>query len=163
MAVDFNKAACIENTSANVFGICDDAPPSKNPAYLDYANSDEWIAWVENDLSKIVTFTAVDHCIDILPANAERCDGMLRYDDTIIFVELKDRTSSGWLGKARDQLNSTIDIFKNEVGLNGLNRFYAYVSNKQRPRFNAANASIAEEFEDNTGFVLQVKEVIKIQ
>ena len=123
----------------------------------------QWIAWVENDLSKPVTFTAVDHCIDILPANAERCDGMLRYDDTIIFVELKDRTSSGWLGKARDQLNSTIDIYKNEIGLNGLNRFYAYVSNKQRPRFNAANASIAEEFEDNTGFVLQVKEVIKIQ
>lgn len=163
MAVDFNKAACIENTSENVFGICDDPPPAKTPAYLDYANSDEWIAWVENDLSKPVTFTAIDHCIDILPATAERCDGMLRYDDTIIFVELKDRDSGRWLGKAIDQLESTINIFRNEVGFNGLSRFYAYVSNKQRPYFYAANSSLAEEFEDNTGFVLQVGQVIKIQ
>lgn len=162
MAVDFNKAACIENTSANVFGICDDPPPATSPAYLAFANSDDWIAWVENDLNKEVTFTAIDHCIDNLPANAERCDGMLRYDNTLVFVELKDRDSGRWLGKARDQLESIIDIYKNEVGLNGFNRFYAYVSNKQRPYFYAANASLAEEFEVNTGFVLQVVQVIKI-
>jgi hypothetical protein len=162
MAVNFNKAVCIENTSANIFGICDAPPPATNPAYLDFADSDSWIAWVENDLGKTVTFTAIDHCIDILPANAERCDGMLSYDSTLVFVELKDRDSGRWLGKAKDQLLSTINIFKHEVGLNGMNRYYAFVSNKQRPYFYAANASLAEEFEVNTGFVLQVEQVIKI-
>jgi hypothetical protein len=37
------------------------------------------------------------------------------------------------------------------------------VANKQRPYFHAANPSIAEEFEDETGFVLLVEQVIKVQ
>ncbi|MFP5041504.1 hypothetical protein [Parasediminibacterium sp. JCM 36343] len=163
MALDFNKASFTETTSATIFGICDTPPPATNSAYLDYAKSDDWIACVENDLSKPVIFTAIDHCTDIVPPDAERCDGMLRFEDTIIFVELKDRNSGRWLGKAKDQLSSTINIYKKEIGLNGLTKFYAYVSNKQRPYFYAANMSLAEEFEADTGFVLQVEQVIKIQ
>lgn len=168
MAVDFSNPDCIENTNALVFGICDD-PPTKEkpgePAYLDFEDSEKWIAWVDNDLGKQVTFTAVDHCIDIKRANGEvesSCDGMLNYDSTLIFVELKDSNRSGWLGKAIDQLQVTIGIYKAELGLNGYNRYYAYVANKQRPYFNAANPALAEKFEDDTDFILMVDQVVKI-
>ena len=87
---------------------------------------------------------------------------MLKYDKTIIFVELKDRDSGRWLGKAKDQLVITIKIYKRDTGLGIHDRFYAYVANKQRPFFYAANSSIAEQFEDETGFILVVEHVIKL-
>ena len=127
MAVDFKKSACREKTNANLFGICDDPPPTKNPAYLDYSDSDNWIAWVDNQLTKSITFTAIDHCIEIDSSRGERCDGLLEFDTTIIFVELKDRDGGRWLGKARDQLKNTIDIYNIEVGLGGYTRLYAYM------------------------------------
>lgn len=66
MAVDFAKPACISSTNAKIFGICDDPPPSVDPAYLSYTNAEEWIVWVDNDQEKDITFTAIDHCIEIL-------------------------------------------------------------------------------------------------
>ncbi len=163
MAIDFNKAVCVKHTTVAVFGICDDPPPDENPAYIDYTDSEKWIAWVDNEHRKQITFTAIDHCIEIDHAEGKRCDAMLHYDTTLVFVELKDRDSAGWLGTARDQLKNTIEIFKLEVGLNGYNRFYAYVSNKQRPHFHAANPVLAEQFEDDTDFILIVDPVIIIQ
>ena len=166
MAVDFFKPACIGTTSETVFGICDDPPPDENPAYLDFTDSENWIAWVENDAGRQITFTAIDHCIEIIRTDGRKessCDGLLNYESTLIFVELKDRDSGRWLGKARDQLKITIDTYKEKPGLNGYNRFYAYVANKQRPYFNAANPSLAEQFEDDTDFILIVNPVIKIQ
>ncbi len=165
MAIDFNKLGCSKNTNIDVFGICDDPPPDRNPAYLDFAESENWIAWVDNQQCKDVLFTAIDNCIEIDRANGEResrCDGMLQYDVTLLFLELKDRDSSGWLGKARDQLKKTIEIFKNENGLNGFNKYYACVANKQRPRSVAAYSSLAEQFEDETGFIFKVDQIIKI-
>jgi hypothetical protein len=162
MAIDFNKPACISPTQATEFGICDDPPPDENPAYLDFTNCEKWIAWVSNDFGRLISFTAIDHCIEIDEAEGERCDGMLQYEETMIFVELKDRDSGRWLGKARDQLKNTIDLYEAEVGFDGYNRFYAYVANKQRPYFNAANPVLAEQFEDDTNFILIVDPVIII-
>jgi hypothetical protein len=165
MAINFNNPTCIENTSELHFGICDDPHPDTNPAYLDYTDCDKWIAWVENDYGKVVKFTAIDHCIEILRANGDdesRCDGMLEYETTVIFVELKDRDSGRWLGGAMDQLATTISIYKREVGLNGKTRLYGYVANKQRPYFKAANSTLAEKFEDDTGFILIIDPFIKI-
>lgn len=165
MAVNFVDPNCIASTNEKVFGICDDPPPSIDPAYLDFVDDTKWVAWVDNDKGKDVIFTAIDHCIEIKRPNGETessCDGMLQYDTTLIFVELKDRDSGRWLGKARDQLQTTIDTYKSDEGLNGYTRYYGYVANKQRPYFNAANPAIAEQFEDDTGFVLVVDQVIKI-
>ncbi len=166
MAVNFADPICDTSTNEKVFGICDEPPPANNPAYLDSVNSDKWIAWVENDLGKNVTFKAIDYCIDIKRANGERessCDGLLRYDTTLAFVELKDRDSGRWHGKARDQLQITMDVYKRDVGLNGYNRFYGYIANKQRPYFHAANPVLAEQFEVETGFILIVDPFIKVQ
>ena len=87
---------------------------------------------------------------------------MLHYDTTLIFVELKDRDSGRWLGKARDQLETTIDIYKANGDVNTYFRRYGYVANRQRPYFNAASPALAEQFEDDTGFVLVIDDFIKI-
>ena len=50
-----------------------------------------------------------------------------------------------------------------KVGLIGFNRYYSYVANKQRPYFYAANPSLAEQFADETGFILRVDPFIKIE
>lgn len=166
MAVNFADLNCITKTNEKVFGICDDPPPSEDPAYLDFVDAPKWIAWVDNNNGKNLTFTAIDHCIEIKRPNGETessCDGMLQHDTTLIFVELKDRDSGRWLGIARDQLQITIDTYKTNAGLNGYTRFYGYVANKQRPYFNAANPALAEQFEDDTGFVLVVDHFIKIE
>lgn len=45
-----------------------------------------------------VTFTAIDHCIETLRADGsmdKRCDGVLTYGTTVIFVELKERGGKG--------------------------------------------------------------------
>lgn len=165
MAVDFRKPACLTVTSEKVFGICDDEPPPAKQAYLDFENSDAWIAWVDNKGGKEVQFTAIDNCIEIRRANGEqesRCDGMLTHDRTITFVELKDRDSGRWLGDASDQLKVSIDIYSNEVGLADFDRYFAYVVNKKRPNFKAASKSFTEQFTDETGFILKVDQVIKI-
>lgn len=60
MAVNFKKPACVTVTNEAIFGICDDAPPSVEPAYLSFQNAEKWIAWVENNQKKDVTFTAID-------------------------------------------------------------------------------------------------------
>jgi hypothetical protein len=162
MAIDFSKQSCVTQTTEQVFGIYDDQHPAKNPAYLVFVDIDSWIGIVENDSAKEVTFTAIDHCIEIIDSEGERCDGMLTYDSTLVFVELKDRNSSGWLGKAKDQLENTIKLYKREVGLGDYNRFYAQIVNKQRPYFANMSITLAQEFEDNTGFILRVDPFITI-
>lgn len=153
----------------DTFGICDDPPipgmPAK-PAYLDYADSDKWIAWVDNSAAREVTFTAIDHCIEILRPNGEEessCDGMLTYAQTLVFVELKDRDSGRWVGKARDPLQITIDKYRSEASILPSVRKEAYIVNKQRPTFYAGSAAINEQFETDTGgFILHVKDTIMI-
>jgi hypothetical protein len=171
MAVDFKNQACITQTSEREFGICDDPPLKVNgtivntPAYLDYNQKSNWIATVENSASRPVVFTAIDNCVDIRRPNGDKeksCDGMLQHDTTIIFVELKDRDSSHWLGTGIKQLKATISAYKVEVGLAPYTRFYAIVANKQRPKFNASTTSEVAKFMNETGFILETTTVIKI-
>lgn len=157
MAINFFEPQCTTNTSEKVFGIYD-IPP----ATLEFDNSEVWIAWVDNEYQKEITFTAVDGCLNIPRNEGERCEAMIRYDDTLIFIELKDRDGGRWAGKARDQLANTIKLYKRDAGLNGYNRLYSYIANKQRPNFKSGGKSFSQQFEDETGFILRVSDVIKI-
>ncbi len=163
MAIDFSKQSCITQTNEQVFGIYDDPHPAKNPAYLVFEYIDSWIGIVENDLAKEITFTAIDHCIEIIDIEGERCDGMLSYASTVVFIELKDRDGGRWLGKAKDQLENTIRLYKRDAGLGNYNRFYAQIVNKQRPSFVTMSKTLAQKFEDNTGFILRVDQYITIR
>lgn len=131
MLVDFFKAGCQTQTNEELFGLCDDSNATKKEkAYLDFIDKEKWIATVINNKNKEITFTAIDYCVLIWDRNIDnpsRCDGMMNYEDTIIFIELKTR---GRNTLTTDQLEKTILPFLENVDIDNYNVKKAYVSNK---------------------------------
>lgn len=158
MAIDFFKAACRSVTSEKVFGIVD-APPAK----LVFSNEADPNVWVDNAGAKELTHTAIDDCLDIPWAEGKRCESMITYDDVLMFIELKDRDGGKWAGEARSQLINTIKLFKRDASIEAYNRHYGHIANKQRPNFKAGGKNFSQQFEDETGFILRVSDVIKIE
>lgn len=118
MSPDFEQKSCQSYSNAKKFGICDKAAPNKDPAYIDEVNGKNWIAVVENYYNRLICFTALDHCIDFIDEKKKMqkvCDGMLTYGKTVIFIELKERSSkknNDWIMEAETQLNLSIRNFK---------------------------------------------------
>lgn len=158
MAIDFFQVGCQSQTAETVFGIYD-APP----ATLSFENSEDWHVWVDNPNAKEVMHTAIDDCLGIPDAEGERCESMITYEDVLVFIELKDRRGGRWAGKARNQLINTIALFKRDAGIAPYTRYYGHIANKQRPHFKAGGMRFSQEFEDETGFILRVSDVIKIE
>lgn len=117
-----------------VFGLCDD--DNDLPAYIDddVANKNsKWIAQVNNDSLKEIDFYPVDHCIELKRADnteAQRCEGILRYEDNnILFIELKD-SRADWLTKAMEQIIETMSFFFDNYDSEAFN-IKAWICNKQ--------------------------------
>ncbi|WP_293298852.1 hypothetical protein [Pedobacter sp. UBA4863] len=168
MSIDFFKASCQTTTNNIQFGLCDDDDvfPNETPAYVDDVDPAIWIAEVSNPKGIHVTFTAIDHCIDgILRSDGEndnKCDGMLTYPESILFVELKNRKSGGWVTKGLDQINKTIVHFTNNNDINLYPNKLAYISNNLRPNFSKSYLSVIQKFKDDTDFNLNIKRLIEI-
>lgn len=108
MKVDFFKKKCQKLIRDSEFGICDDN--NKQPAYTDINDKSKWIATVFNDIPKEIVFTAIDNCVDIFRDNRDmdsRCDVMLNYEDTLIFVELKHKRKN-WKSEGLAQIEATL-------------------------------------------------------
>jgi len=106
---------------------------------LDEKNGAKWIAVVENEELKEIHFIAIDNCIDIWRDEVKkemekRCDGMLWYETSIIFVELKDRVSkkdkNAWVEDGEKQLKCTIEYFEKTEQSNNFREKRAYIANK---------------------------------
>lgn len=163
MAVNFFQNACKTSSDKNIFGICDDSPNS--PAYIDENTRSKWIAIVSNPQNKRADFYAIDNCVEILKPNGDlesRCDGLLKENQNLIFIELKERESKGWFGKGSKQLKTTIDVFLANYNASNFNSIEAYVCNSLKPRSNPARASSIQKFYDETGFILRDKQLIII-
>jgi hypothetical protein len=158
MAINFFEAKCTSVTSEKVFGIID-TPPST----VVFNNAEDWNVWVDNVNEKEISHTAIDDCLEIPHTEGKRCESMITYDDVITFIELKDRDGGRWAGEARDQLKNTIALFKRDANINNYKRLYGHIANKQRPHFKAGGKNFSQQFEDETGFILRVSDVIKIQ
>lgn len=168
MIVDFNEKKCQTASKRKIFGICDDPPPAKKPAYIDEINGSNWIAVVENEHQYPVTFTAIDNCIEILKEDGkmkQRCDGMLTYNSTVIFVELKDRDAqrNAWVEAAIPQLKSSIKSFEDTLTSENYEKKLAYISNKQNPKFKSTQQSRMNAFFDETNYVLRIQGRINLQ
>jgi hypothetical protein len=160
MSFTLPAKGCETYSSIKKFGLCDDAPPAKNPAYIDEDDGRKWIAIVSNELMHEVTFTAIDNCIEEMRADgkmAKRCDGVLTYPSTIIFVELKERGALGpkWVKDAEDQLRITIDNFEN-TNPNLYIVKKAYIANNQHPEFKSSQMARMDKFTDEMGYELQI-------
>lgn len=138
MSIDFKVAKCQTNSNRKLFGLCDDPPPAKKPAYIDENDGAKWIAVVVNDDCYAVTFTAIDNCIDIKRTDGtmdKRCDGVLTYDTKVIFVELKQRGALGsaWVKDAEIQLRTTIGYFEKTDDAEEFTQKKAYIANSEHP------------------------------
>ncbi|QSV65754.1 MAG: hypothetical protein HEQ12_01450 [Aphanizomenon flos-aquae DEX188] len=167
MSINFFDTNCQSQTNQPKFGLCDDPPPSENPAYININDSRKWIAIVENNQKIEVIFTAIDNCIQILRSNGEeenRCDGMLTYNNHIIFVELKTRKSenSKWVGKGEEQLKNTISVFIANHDLAIYKSKKAYIANNKKPNFQSSQSERMARFEAETGFRLIIQNAIKV-
>lgn len=168
MSVNFNEENCQTNSNRRTFGLCDDPPPARNPAYIDEANGENWIAVVENESQQKIIFTAIDNCIEILRQDGkskQRCDGMLTYNSTVIFVELKDRDAKGnaWVEDAIPQLKSSIESFEDTEIADEYTKKLAYISNRQHPKFKSTQQSRMNAFYEETNYVLRIQGRINIQ
>lgn len=166
MPVNFFDAVCQTPTNAILFGICDTQPPPQSPAYISTTHTGDWIAIVDNPNSVDVIFTAIDNCIVILKANGvdkdSSCDCMLTYQNTIIFIELKERQSQGWLVKADNQIRNTILHFTANNNMAAFSSKTAYIANSLRPNMASSEMTRKQKFKDDTDFFLKIQNTISI-
>ena len=170
MAIDFFNNQCQQVSSEKIFGLCDDKEDNK-PAYLDEENGAKWIAVVENEELKEIHFIAIDNCIDIWRDEVRkemdnRCDGMLWYEATIVFVELKDRESkkdkNAWVEEGEKQLRRTIEYFEKTEQSGKFTEKRAYIANKAHPKFKGSQLVRMKRFQEETGYTLRIENRIKI-
>ena len=91
-----------------------------------------------------------------------RCDGVLSFDNKLIFVELKEREGGQWLKKGRLQLTATILRFKQEQDVTKFSNVRAFVCNRLRPLAHKGQFSNIQKFKDETGYTLEGKNNIEI-
>lgn len=161
MSIDFNIVKCQTHSNKKIFGLCDDPPPAKNPAYIDEVDGAKWIAVVENEDRYAATFTAIDNCIETKREDGtmdKRCDGMLTYNSTVIFVELKERAASGvaWVKDAEKQLRTSISYFEATDEAEKYKDKKAYIANKEHPKSKDSQMRRMDQFFMDTGYVLRI-------
>ncbi|MCD8093247.1 MAG: hypothetical protein LUF01_10605 [Bacteroides sp.] len=164
--IDFFPIEHVTSSSKNRFGVCD-PPASEEKAYIAEREGENWIAIVDNYYEIEVKFVPVDHCIELRKPNGHmdnRCDGCLFYETTIIFIELKDRNSKGnqWIKDAEVQLRSTIKHFETEGEANNFTIKKAYIANCAKPRFRFGQTARMEMFYSETGYILEIKNIVEI-
>lgn len=162
MSINFSEAKCQSTTEKKLFGLCDDPLPPPQKAYIDEVDGAKWIAIVVNDHKQRVTFTTIDNCIEIKSKNgkmAKRCDGVLTFDSTIAFVELKARDVKGvnWVKDAEKQLRSTISYFEKSVEADNYKIKKSYIANSEKPKFKESQARRMDQFLIDTGYVLRIE------
>ncbi|MCG8699407.1 MAG: hypothetical protein MI922_15230, partial [Bacteroidales bacterium] len=150
---------CRSSSSKEKFGLCDDPHPAKNPAYINDDNPLTWIAVVHNKSHQQIVFYAIDHCIEIIRSDGKqekRCDGVIKIDNSLIFVELKSskRNGSGWLKDGIKQIAATIDVFKDNVDIGKFDKIEAYVCNQLKPFANQGHTTQIQRFKDDTGGII---------
>lgn len=166
MPINFFEEACKTESNKAQFGLCDDTPPPEKPAYIDENDQSKWIGKVANPTNRNVAFYAIDNCVEILKADGvskeSRCDGMLHFDNSVLFVELKMRGSSGWLMKARTQLTFTLGKFQLDNNLAVFDKVEAYACNGLKPFANQGNNIELQKFKDDTGLIMYAQQDITL-
>jgi len=165
MPIDFFQDVCKTESSVKKFGLCDDPPPAEKPAYIDENDSSKWIAEVQNENEIAIEFYAVDHCVEVRrPDNkrARRCDGILKYSNDLMFVELKDRGHTGWVVGGRKQLTETVAFLTANHDITVYTNIHARICNKQRPLAVTNCMTEVQMFKDDTTLTLIIDRTIII-
>lgn len=156
--VDFFIPKCqVIGIKAEIFGICDDDDVAeKTPAYVSFDNKDKWGAIIKNYSGKPLNFTAVDNCVVVRRDNDDmenRCDAMLSNADNLVFIELKNERQR-WLTHAVEQLQKTIDVFKQYNDISQYKNKRAFACNIRHPKFAYSNMEQKQKFYQTNRFRL---------
>lgn len=157
---------CEDKTSEKLFGICDDKPHQR--AYIDTQDGRKWIAVINNDIRHSITFTALDNCIEFNKANGKkesRCEGILTYGETIIFVEAKERKGPAktWAKDADKQLRNSIRLIESKVNLDLFSIKKAAITNRQQRGLKEKYSVRMKQFMEQTGYILLINNRINIE
>lgn len=121
---------------------------------------------MHNDRQIEVEFVAIDNCIEFSKRedgkDKKRCDGALFYEDTVIFVELKDIAGDARNWADPKQLVSAITEFETTDLAKKYSVKRARLVNKQRPVFDRGQAVKINAFFKQTGYELRLKAHIDI-
>lgn len=167
MSVQFLKADCQTTTGAMKFGLYD--AEDKTPVKIIFTDEEIWNATVLNCNSKEILITAIDNCIDVFKQNGEmdtRCDCLLTYGNTILFVELKNKRGS-WQSEGLAQIENIakIMISENPTFYNQFTKRKAIVANRkyQSPAFQESNKEQRQEFWSKYRMRIQFETTIDIE
>jgi hypothetical protein len=146
---------CLANVNSDHFGISDANAKERLPAGLvnqDTPNDFD----IFNTNHKSVTYKAIDYCVDIfrtgnydlkndnrdhaffssdsIPGTGKqlirRCEGLLIFDNNILFFEIKTGLNGSWLKDAREQFEETILSFREHNRNLNLHYVTPVISNK---------------------------------
>lgn len=161
--MNFFDALCQQGPFNNEqFGLCD--APDAPVAWVDIENPPEWTATVKNPQQKNVTFTAIDKCVikDHEEIGRGRCDCMLTTDKVLYLIELKDRSSAGWVALAEAQLISTITFLSAAHDLSQYRKKKAFACNKKKSPFVTIDNAKQRHFFTTYGFRLDIQATVLI-
>lgn len=163
MRINFFDGNCQGQTNQAVFGLCDD--DANPPARIDLTYVENWIATVNNPNNEQVTFTAVDKCIEIRRRDGSmdsRCDGILTSVNKIIFVELKEVRTPGWIQDGIGQLENTIQLFLANNNMDAYTYRKAHLANRRKPYFQIGIQGQSQEFYSRYRVRLYIEATISI-
>lgn len=127
---------CLQSIQLGKFGISDVEGGNNLPAKITSNPNPETDFIVKNSSGVEVFFKAVDWCVQICRTGTynlndderepeqfssddnpngdliKRCEGFLQFNDSIVFIEIKDRPRGSWLKDAREKFEETILSFR---------------------------------------------------
>lgn len=132
-----NPIQCLQPIPNGTFGIADVGGGDGLPVKINAVNPDSATDFIViNNSNTEVTFKAIDWCVPIFRTGTydlddearvvaefssdnigvnliKRCEGFLSYNNSIVFIEIKNRHGGrGWLKDAREKFEETILSFR---------------------------------------------------
>jgi hypothetical protein len=92
----------------------------------------------------------------------KRCDGMLTYQDNIVFVELKNQLKD-WIQDGLEQLETTIKHFTIAHDLEKIRHKRAFLANKKKRHFHVIQHEMKKRFFDTYKVRINIEGTIKIK
>lgn len=163
--IDFFDTCCqYETTTNSIFGIHDELH-NNTPAFLVFDTEKSYMLKILNPNIKSICFYPIDNCVIIYKENSKdkesTCDGMLVFDEHLVFVELAESHHKS-VEDCIEQISSTIFLFKRLHSDLIFNKKLAVVSNLARPT-STISFERCLDFKEKTGFGLSVKTILNIK
>lgn len=139
----FFEEHCRTGVNGQRFGIRDDI--ENQPAYIDIECEERWGAEIINATGQALDFYALDNCLTLRNADnsiPSLCDAAIQTEkNELYFIELKNRASKGWRGKAMQQLRNTVELYRERQDEQQAAKITCCVCNSQKPRAPESNLS----------------------